>query len=469
MKKAPLLILASLLLLAGCVNKNSNTSKDDSDSRSETSQETSSEESSSEEVIEDLDVDIETNVAVEGKSKRYSETFTYNSAYFEDESSSFNKNIALLSYGLSSATQSREAMYNFLGGIRFKDIYLSPSFYADPTEDSIGYAFSHKQISKEQHLLIVSIRGFNYGAEWSNNFDLGKEGNHAGFTRSASTILEDLDKYIVNHSQQSSKLLITGYSRGGAVANVLSDMLFRRETDKKLIKDENVYTYTFEAPKGLVEKVEYENVFNVINDMDPIPLIAPEQYGFYRCGIDVNIGRSDIDEFIKKYDETYELPAFTPNEEEYQNEQEFASSLIDKVVTYDSEERPVKTRKQFVDNAQGTFQYFMSMFFSLKDSTVDSLKTYLTTAEMWDLLPIIASGEGMHDFFKPYLDEDGYQYDDAELLEQCTALQLLLTAGPGLIILSTYLASADNLTRAINMHYPEINFALLKAYDPDVK
>ena len=42
MKKAPLLILASLLLLAGCVNKNSNTSKDDSDSRSETSQETSS-------------------------------------------------------------------------------------------------------------------------------------------------------------------------------------------------------------------------------------------------------------------------------------------------------------------------------------------------------------------------------------------------------------------------------------------
>ena len=462
MKKISVLFLASVLMLCGCSNP------EQAQFQESSGEEPISQSESSEEVIEDLDVDITTSASLSGRSKSYPLTFTYNSAYFAKPSDEFNKDIAMLSYGLSLTTGSRTSMYNFLNDIRFKDLYFSSAYYDGSTEDSIAYSFAHKAIGK-QHLVLVTVRGFDYGPEWSNNFKLGKEGNHEGFNESAVTMINDLDNYLNNHNQESPKVLITGYSRGGAVANVASGILLQREESKKLFKDEDLYTYTFEAPRGCAEAREYKNVFNVVNSMDLIPSFAPAEYGMYRCGIDVDIANTDVDNLMKEYDPDFVLPAFTPDEDSFKTEQEFIRFLLSSVVNNDTDTRPIMTRAQFVDNAQPTIQYFLKMFFSLKQTTVNKLTSDLSSKDAWTLFGIISSGQELHDFFKPYLDEDGYQYDDAELLTRCNELSESLIQGPFVILIAAFAAYKDNLMRVIDMHYPDVNYVLLNTYNPNAE
>ena len=468
MKKVTLLILASVLMLAGCTSKENATSQSDSASEPEISSESSSEESSSEEIIEDLDVDITTSASLSGRSKSYPITFTYNSAYFNQPSDEFNKDIAMLSFGLSLTTGSRTAMYNFLNDLRFKDLYFSSVYYDGTTEDSIGYSFAHKAIGK-QHLVLVTVRGCDYGLEWSSNLKLGKEGNHEGFNEAAEMVVNDLDTYLKKHNQESPKVLITGYSRGGAVANVASDILLQREESKKLFKDEDLYSYTFETPRGCAEAREYKNVFNIINSMDLIPSFAPAEYGMYRCGVDVDIVRTDVDDLMKEYDADFVLPAFTPEENTFKTEQEFIAYILKSILTNDTDTRPIMTRAQFVDNAQPTLQYFLKMFFCLKQSTVNKLSSDLSEKDAWTMFTIISSGQALHDFFKPYLDEDGYQYDDDELLTRCNEVSELLIQGPFVMLVAAFAAYKDNLMRVIDIHYLDVNYVLLNAYDPYAK
>ena len=104
----------------------------------------------------------------------------------------------------------------------------------------------------------------------------------------------------------------------------------------------------------------------------------------------------------------------------------------------------------------------------MSDATDNKLKDDVS-ADYSAVLPALYSGEGMHDFIKPYLDEDGLVYDDDELLSYCNVVQEFLVQGPGSFLLVSFLLAKDNLLRAISMHYPDVNYALLKAYPPVVE
>lgn len=134
--------------------------------------------------------------------------------------------------------------------------------------------------------VIIAIRGTGNG-EWKLNFELMPSGNFdlpysENFSLAADDILSTQQDYLA--SLVSPVFLITGHSRGAAVANILGARL----TDR--FKPENVFVYTFATPRTVRgEYPAYSNIFNVVNPADVITYLPLPQWGFERYGIDVEL------------------------------------------------------------------------------------------------------------------------------------------------------------------------------------
>ena len=227
-----------------------------------------------------------------GNSTSNNATFIYRDSYFVNASNVFNKDLAMFMFGASVSNDGTDKSSTYFTDLGFEKATVYPKAKAD--YQGIYYTIAEKNIT-DYKLIVVSVRGVGYGAEWSGNFEVGNANNHTGFTKAKEIVLNGLKNYIssINYSG-NYKIALTGYSRGGALANVLADSLLKMED--KLTANENVYAYTFNTPKGLLKEnaVAYDNVFNIINEADIISLIAPEEYGFARCGRDINIYNEKI-------------------------------------------------------------------------------------------------------------------------------------------------------------------------------
>ncbi|MBO4836430.1 MAG: hypothetical protein J5564_01920 [Clostridia bacterium] len=134
--------------------------------------------------------------------------------------------------------------------------------------------------------VIIAIRGTGAG-EWELNMDLMPSGNYdlpyaENFMLAARDILDTQSIYLTGLS--SPAILVTGYSRGAAVANMLGAML----TD--IFGEERVYVYTFACPRTVRGEVPvYHNIFNVINPADIITHLPLLQWGVGRYGADIEL------------------------------------------------------------------------------------------------------------------------------------------------------------------------------------
>ena len=392
-------------------------------------------------------------------TKQYEYSFKYGAEMFDASSSTFNGDIALFAFGSSLANVSKESITKFYSDAGFDNLYLSETYTKGHTDSSIGFAFAHKK-EDDKELVSVSIQGFEYGREWSDNFNIGIEGDHAGFAARADEVKMFLKGYINSkgYSKENVKLLVTGYSRAAAVANLLGK---RINDDQSIATVENTFIYTFECPQCSILRGEYTNIFNVINNSDLITYFPPVEYGFARYGKDIDIYDENIDELLTSYDEQLALPPFTAIDEAIPDEQSFIKYILNSMLTYEEySEGPkqTQTRAEFVNNYQSSVGYALSLFFSLKSSTVDKLKNDLSSKSMWDLMGLLTD-DGLYTFLKPYLDEDGIQYNDEQLrFHTNNATNFVL--GPGQAILGLAV-NMDNLNRLISMHLPEINYVLL--------
>ncbi len=185
----------------------------------------------------------------EGAPSEYEVEVKYNNNQFRHAATIFDddlKMLSLASSGVSDTVESETSFFETMFYDNFED-----HGYEEITEDTVGYFFAHKEID-DFDLFAVSIRSFNYGKEWANNFTIGSEGNHQGFSLRAAEIYSDLITYITNvltdlerELESNVKVWITGYSRGGAIAGLVTDNLMR--TSQFSIGEENLYTYTFET------------------------------------------------------------------------------------------------------------------------------------------------------------------------------------------------------------------------------
>lgn len=181
-------------------------------------------------------------------------------------------------------------------------IAITGSDYTEDQDDMTDFYVGHKNIvyNGEAHeVIVVSIRGTDgTNEEWSSNFDIGADtdeyyaatGNHPdwrnkehhkGFDVAANRALDKLNAYIEeNVSPYAQKsILITGHSRGAAIANILG----------KYFEDDPAYrsyTYTFATPSTTTstDAGNYKTIFNILNTDDIITFIPLESWGFSKYG-----------------------------------------------------------------------------------------------------------------------------------------------------------------------------------------
>ncbi len=402
------------------------------------------------------------------KTEGYNLSFKMKDSYFDSDANEFNKDIALLSNGKSMMVEKESTMREFYSAFGFDKV---SAHYPEHTENTIQYALAHKKIGNYD-LVSVAINGHSYGLEWKNNALLGLEGDHEGFSARANDIYADLKTYVAGY--ENIKLWISGYSRGGAIANVLSHYIIHKEEIDVLKRD--MFVYTFECPKGLDDDnaPEYSNVFNVLYSGDLVTYLSPEEYGFARCGTDIDLYQSSLhtDEVLYEFDEDIAIPAFercidyNDNSLYDETEQEQLESLM-KYITRDGEDTStaafVHTREDYVNKEQRATQTALSIFFGLPDD----IKDELVAAAKEKGASLLNSAQEIYDLITPFLDEAHYEYDPDELMADCEALYKLIINN-AMLIVAIYMqnANAKDIMRSIDVHYPEVGYALLMDYEP---
>lgn len=164
-----------------------------------------------------------------------------------------------------------------------------------------GIAFGIGAVQEEDSTKVLAVfRGTNDG-EWYSNFQIGEGSEHTGFSSATDFALNEAEKYLksLGTEKEETEIIITGHSRGGAVANLLAKRLLKSGEYK------SVTAYTFASPNTTTDKDAksplYKTIYNIINPEDFICYIPLESWGYTKYGADIEFPRNTQE----GYDEAY--------------------------------------------------------------------------------------------------------------------------------------------------------------------
>lgn len=135
-------------------------------------------------------------------------------------------------------------IYKSLGFADAEQFRFASSDFSEDINDISNFVLSHKNIktdTKEYELIIAAIQGTNSSIEqWISNFDIGADSSeytsetgfhpewtdknyHKGFYVASSRVSAKINDYVATKISPSAEkiILITGHSRGAAIANIL--------------------------------------------------------------------------------------------------------------------------------------------------------------------------------------------------------------------------------------------------------
>lgn len=174
-------------------------------------------------------------------------------------------------------------------------------------DDQSEATFAHRLVEwngETREIFLLAVRGTNgTQEEWSSNFDIGSDTddyyaktgehpdwlnkqNHKGFDVAANRIMAAFDAYIAELEAAGKldlnakrSILITGHSRGAAIANILGAQFEQKEGYIP-------FTYTMAAPFTTTDTnyASYKTIFNIMNDDDLVPYLPMEAWGFNKYG-----------------------------------------------------------------------------------------------------------------------------------------------------------------------------------------
>ncbi len=234
----------------------------------------------------------------------YRYPFHYDESWFSVPSTVYQHDLTKLSLRVSMAagdTRSLPGYENTKGyeniqalmetlGFTFSEAHTTyPRSLTKEHYDNIGYSLGSKTITlangEDCTLLMLAIRGHDYGAEWGGNFRMGSSGTlHQGFATAANKVLDGLSSYVSTLSLSSNvKLWVTGYSRAAATANLVADSAASRIPE---LTTEDIYAFCFAAPRNTTNAAanQSSNIINVVNPIDLVPKFAMSNWGFNLYG-----------------------------------------------------------------------------------------------------------------------------------------------------------------------------------------
>ena len=206
---------------------------------------------------------------------------------------------ATAAFALTIASpQTADSVAQTLGSLGF-DV-LCQTYYdkaADDTSHTSAYTVAAGTMpvgGEDRTVLVLTIRGTS-GAEWYSNFDVAP--SHSDTTQFAENFLLAANEPFEALRREAAAyerpvVLICGFSRGAACAN-LAGVLW-----DTLAGPEDLYVYTFATPATVrsdYSDAPFDNIFNLINPGDLIPLLPPEAWGFRRAGTDVILPGESLD------------------------------------------------------------------------------------------------------------------------------------------------------------------------------
>ena len=232
----------------------------------------------------------------------YTDTAYYSDRWFLADSATLNYDLALMSAMACGASYSRpsdlhgQKISALLEAMRFSDVERNEYYIKGTNEtDSIGCIIGRKTIadeSGEYTLLAVFPRNAGYGNEWSGNFNLGAEGDHAGFVLARDQVLDFMGQYLYGITGRV-KVWCAGYSRGAATANLVGGYLAEHENafTGVTIAPEDIFVYTIgtpltvNGPSSRLSAYPYSGIHNFVAVGDYITKLPPADWGFTRYGV----------------------------------------------------------------------------------------------------------------------------------------------------------------------------------------
>lgn len=272
-------------------------------------------------------------------SGRTSTTLRFDDAWFAHDSRTYQHGLATACAVLTAVCNSESQYYSNVAGalpyaeqtltaLGFNDVRTESYALRSNILDELGsllagssggaaYTFASKTLpetgtSAPETLIFVGIRG-SYGTEWLSNFNLvdtaSGGADHFGFGIAEDEVQRALATYAhdIGADPAHTNILITGHSRGGAIANLLAARLDNAsDTEEGLAPASGIYAYTFAAPGATRtperQSATYSNIYNIVNDADIVPQLPLATWGYGRYGTTVTLPNVTADNFDASYE-----------------------------------------------------------------------------------------------------------------------------------------------------------------------
>ena len=302
-----------------------------------------------------------------GQSGSKTETYCYSDGYFSNSGKDNNEHLRTMSAALAfmvhgASPSSMEDYRAMLRNIGFGD--LAAGDLDTFSADSIGSLISRKTIDGRP-VVLVCLRGSVYENEWASNFNAGADGDAQGFAESAAKVEERLLSYMSQYDVSGAKLWIVGYSRGGAVANLVGRDI-NRDTDLYGTSTDDIYVYTFEAPNCSADGEVYENIHNVADCRDFVTYVYPSAWG---------LGLNGVREEIGAHDQTVILKSFILSEPYCKDVAEI--DMVDFLNEFAEHHGTVIGRSDYAQNAEEYLCRIIDMYFSMSGAERAQLNEYI--------------------------------------------------------------------------------------------
>lgn len=181
-------------------------------------------------------------------------------------SSAYNPQLAHMLIAMCNAVNDDSDMsktfYSFgmQGQYRFGGLFLT-------------YSMGKKDLGNGERLVLIAIRGTKDLLEWGSNFDadIDANGEHSGFSDAARELRSKLKDFLGTDDYSNTRFVITGFSRGAAVGNILSQYLMENG-----VREADLYSYNFACPDvGYIDEagIVHPNIFNIANATDLVSWI----------------------------------------------------------------------------------------------------------------------------------------------------------------------------------------------------
>lgn len=210
--------------------------------------------------------------------------FPYSDDFFRHSSKEFSMTHAKAGLGLALSAFRNDTIpmqyKKYLGDAGFTNFFEFG--YDKPTSvDSLSGVIGMKVVDDFTVIAAVTC-GQGYKKEWAGNFILGRGIKHKGFNTAAQKLETYIADFIkINNIDGKKKLWLGGSSRAAAIANIAA-------ADSIESGDyEDVYAYLFGVPRTTKEPKNYEGIYNICGEYDPVASMPLQSWNYERYGMDL--------------------------------------------------------------------------------------------------------------------------------------------------------------------------------------